>query len=167
MARPAFRMVWRAGDTEAALHRRWRDEQHLGRRTRLHAMWLLHRNWRPEAVADALDLGVRTVHRWCDWYRQGGLDLVLARCQGNTANHSPLTPAQQARLRGEIASGRFRTGEEIRSWIKQEFDVEYRPNSIYTLTKRLKSTPKVPRPHHEHAEDAAQAAWKKGGCAPS
>lgn len=163
MATPKFGMEWRAEDTEASLKERFKQERHVGRRTRLHAMWLLRTGKKPEAVAETLAVGKRTVQRWCDWYRQGGMTLVLTRFQGSHGENGWLTAEQHEYIHEEVATGRFHTALEVREWIAADLGVNYRPNSIYTVMKRIEAGPKVPRPHHEKADDTAQEAWKKGG----
>ncbi len=66
-------VVWAAEDTAAALHARYRAEAVIEVRTRLHALWLLRRGEPPVAVAAAVGVGLRSVHRWLQWYREGGL----------------------------------------------------------------------------------------------
>lgn len=162
----AFVMAWAEADTEEALKDRYLREAHARRRQWLHGLWLLRRGWRVDAVADAVGVGRRTVARWIDWYRhEGGVDGVLAHRQGGTGQPPRLTGEQQAQLGDEIATGRFRTAAEIGGWITQTFGVTYRPGGVSSLVGRLRCHPKVPRPLHEKADLAQQAAWKGGALA--
>jgi len=61
-----------------------------------------------------------------------------------------------------VERGQFRTAEEIRDWIAERYGVTYKVSGIYSLMKRLRCRPKVPRPVHTKVDQAAQAAWKKG-----
>lgn len=166
MSGKPFVMVWAAEESEAALKRRYLSEAHPRRRQWLQGLWLLRRGWRVEDVADAVGAGRRTVERWIDWYRTGGLGGVLAHRQGGYGQPGRLTAEQQARLGDEIATGRFRTAAEIRAWIAATFGVTYRPGGVASLMGRLRCHPKVPRPLHEKADLAAQDAWKGGAFAP-
>src|SRR5690606_41626100 len=57
------------------------------RRQRLQALLLLRAGQRLTDVSETLGVHYRTVQRWVDWYRTGGLDAVLeigrASCRGN------------------------------------------------------------------------------------
>lgn len=157
-----FVMVWAEADSEVALKQRYLTETHPRRRQWLHGLWLLRRGWRVDAVADAVGAGRRTVARWIDWYRTGGLEGVLAHRQGGSGQPARLTAEQRERLGDEVATGRFRTAAEVQAWIAETFGVTYRPGGVYSLLGRLRCHPKVPRPLHEKADPAAQAAWKGG-----
>ena len=112
-----FVLMWAAADTEETLKARYLAEVHAQRRQWLHGLWLLRRGWRVDAVADAVGAGRRTVERWIDWYRSGGLDGVLAHRQGGDGRPPRLSVAQQEQVGDAVASGRFRTAAEIGAWI--------------------------------------------------
>ena len=160
-------IVWADGDTEAALHARYRAATVIAVRTRLHALWLLRRGESPAAVAAALGVGLRSVHRWLQWYRAGGLAEVCGRRKGGVGTPSYLTPAQAEQVVTEAAKGVFATAQAVRDWIEAEFGVVYTAGSMYTLLPRLGIRLKVPRPRHTQADPQAQEAWKKGGSEPS
>ena len=143
-----FVMVWAEADSEEALKRRYLAEAHPRQRQWLHGLWLLRRGWGVEEVADAVGAGRRTVERWIDWYRTGGLDGVLAHRQGGSGQPARLTVEQQERVGEEVATGRFRTAAEIGAWIAETFGVAYRPGGVASLLGRLQCHPKVPRPLH-------------------
>jgi transposase len=109
-------------------------------------------------------VGQRSLERWLGWYREGGLQAVLHRVPGHGAQGqaSRLTAAQQAQLLAEVASGRFHTYDEARSWIAQTFGVRYSYQGVYSVLARLEVHPKVPRPMAAKADPDTQAAWKKG-----
>ena len=160
----AFVMVWAAADTAAALKERYRAEGDGKRRMRLQGLWLLREGRPVEAVAAAVGVHRRTVERWIDWYRhEGGLAGVLAHRQGGMGQPSRLTAEQREELGAEVASGRFATAAQIGAWIAEAYGVTYRPGGVYDLLGRLRCHPKVPRPLHEQADLAAQAAWQTGG----
>lgn len=163
MARPEFVLEWAAEDTEEALRQRYRKEQDVHRRTWLQALWLLRQGRSPREVARLVAAGERSVARWVDWYRTGGLAGVLAHHQGGSGRTPLLTAAQQAQVADTVATGQFRTAAEIRAWIAQTFAIDLRPSTVYALLDRLRCAPKVPRPQHEKANAAMQEAWKKGG----
>lgn len=75
-----------------------------------------------------------------------------------------LSPEAEIQLSNEVATGRFRTAWEIRDWISQEYDADYTLGGVYSLLKRLKCGPKVPRPVHAKTDRELQEAWKRGVC---
>lgn len=164
LGRP-FRVAWGTADTAAALKAGYEAERDRALRTRLHGLWLLRAGWRLEAVAEVVGVQYRTVQRWVAWYRAGGLETVRAHRMGGTGQASFLSPADRTRVADEVATGRFRTGAEIRDWIAGELGVTYTVAGVYSLLKRLRCAPKVPRPVHAAADPARQAAFQKGGSA--
>ncbi len=154
---------WAAEDTVDALHRQYRAEPVPEVRTRLHALWLLRRGEPPVAVVSALGVGLRSVHRWLQWYREGGLAQVCGRRKGGPGKPSFLTPDQEQQVVAAAATGVFATAQAVRDWIEEQFGVVYTRDSMYTLLPRLGIRLKVPRPHHAKTAPQAQAAWQKGG----
>ena len=161
-----FVMAGDGEDTEAALKERYRSEVDGKRRMRLQGLWLLRCGRHVDDVAAATGVHRRTVERWIDWYRhEGGLSGVLAHRQGGSGRIPRLTPEQQETVGCEVATGRFRTARAISAWIAETYGVSYRPGGVADLLGRLRCHPKVPRPLHEQADPAAQAAWN-GGASP-
>lgn len=163
MARPQFTMTWAAEDIAGTLKARYRAEPRADRRLRLQGLWLLREGRSVAETAAAVGVHRRTVDRWVDWYRTGGLVGVLAHRQGGRGRAGKLTPEQEAQVAAAVATGRFRTAAEIGAWIDAMFAVSFRPGGVAHLLARVRAAPKVPRPRHEKADSTAQAAWKKGG----
>ena len=159
-------MEWRAQDTVAALHERYHGEAAGEVRTRLHGLWLLRQGRTMGEVATLVGVHYRTVQRWVDWYRQGGLAEVCTRRGGGRGQPGFLTAEQAAAVQAEVAIGTFHTAGEVRHWIAERFGVRYGRKGIYSLLARLDCRPKVPRPLHAKADLAAQEAWKKGARRP-
>ena len=159
-------IAWAAEDTGAALQARYRSEKVPEVRTRLHALWLLRRGEPPAAVVAALGVGLRSVHRWLQWYREGGLAQVCGRRKGGPGKPSFLTPDQERQVVAAAATGGFATAQAVRDWIEERFGVVYTRDSMYTLLPRLGIRLKVPRPRHAQTGPQAQAAWQKGGSGP-
>jgi transposase len=155
-------VTWRENDTEAALKAAYLGEREGVVRARLHALWLLRVGRSLGVVTAALGVNYRSVQRWVAWYRRGGLTLLRTRRSGGVGQPPFLAPEAQAQVAAAVATGRFRTGAEIRDWIKQTYGVAYTVGGIYTLLKRLRGRQKVPRPLHPLTDQAQQEAWKKG-----
>jgi transposase len=159
-------MVWAEADTEAALKARYRSEGRADRRLRLHGLWLLRAGRSVDETAALVGVHRRTVDRWVDWYRTGGLGGVLAHRQGGRGRARKLTVAQEAQVAAEVATGRFATATAIGAWIHTTFSADFRPGGVSSLLRRLRAKPKVPRPRHVQADPAAQEAWQRGGSTP-
>lgn len=158
-----FVIEWNPADTPEALKAAYQAERDRWVRTRLHGLWLLRQGWGLRAVAEAIGADYRSVQRWVAWYRAGGVGKVRGHQMGGPGQAAWLTAEAQARLADEVATGRFRTGAEIRDWIAAQFGVAYQVGGVYSLLKRLGCAPKVPRPVHAKADRAVQADWKKRG----
>ena len=151
---------WEPDDTPESLKAGYQTERDPQRRTQVHGLWLLRTGWTLAAVAEALGVHYRTVQRWAAWYRAGGLAEIRGHKMGGKGQPAWLTAEQQAAVAAEVETGRFRTGAEIRDWIAEQFGVTYTVEGVYSLLKRLRCRPKVPRPVHVKADREAQAAWK-------
>ena len=156
-------MTWRQEDTAEALKAAYRGERDIELRPRLHGLWLLRSGWRLPSVATAVGVHYRTVQRWVSWYREGGVAKVLSHKIGGKGQEPYLTDEAQEQVAQEIGTGRFRTAGEIREWIAEQYGVTYRIGGLYSLMRRLRCAPKVPRPIHAKADQEQQASWKKGG----
>ena len=146
------------------LHERYRAERDLELRKRLGALWLVRRGESVSAAAQSMGVGRRTLTRWLSWYREGGLEEVLSRVPGHGAlgNEGRLSEHQQQGLVERAGRGEFRTYEEARRWVEQEWGVKYRYKGMYAVLARLGVRPKVPRPAAQKADPKAQEAWKRG-----
>lgn len=147
------------------LHARFRAERDVEARKRLGALWLVRRGESVSGAAQAAGVSRRTLTRWLGWYRRGGLEEVLSRVPGHGAVGSECRLSERQReLMVERASlGEFRTYEEARRWVEEEWGVRYRYKGMYALLARVGVRPKVPRPAAEKADPEAQEAWKRGG----
>ncbi|HET8644684.1 MAG TPA: winged helix-turn-helix domain-containing protein [Vicinamibacteria bacterium] len=153
------------GESAQELYEWYRAERDVGRRKRLHALWLVRRGEHVDAAARQVGVGRRTLTRWLGWYRQGGLAAVLARVPGHGAVGSAgrLSAEQQRALLARAAEGAFRTYEEARRRVLAEYGVDYSYQGMYAVLARLGVHPKVPRPTAAKADPAAREAWKGGG----
>lgn len=151
-------------DTSEELYERYRTETDIRARKRLQVLWLVRSGQSVRESAKQAGVGERTVVRWLGWYRGGGLESVLERVPGHKAlgAASWLSEEQKWLLVEETAKGRFRTYDEAREWVEQEYGVTYRYKGIYSMLSRLEVHPKVPRPISEKADSTRQEEWKRG-----
>ncbi len=161
MAR-TLQINWQHSARQLKYH--YRHEKQARKRARLHALWLLRRGKCLLEVADLLDVAYRTLQYWVAWYRQGGLHEVLGRLPGhNVKGKSPkLTPIQQRALVAKVQLGTFRTIGDALQWVHDRWGVTFSYFGLYSCLRRLKCSPKVPRPRSERANLKHQAQWKKG-----
>ncbi len=165
MARVIKAVEW--AESEQELYELYRAQSDVGLRKRTQAMWLLRQGVSETETARMVGVGRRTVTRWLGWYRVGGLDEVTRRVPGYGApgGTARLTSEQLGELVEHAKTGEFRTYEDARLWVREQFGVEYRYQGMYAVLARLGVHPKVPRPQAAKADPAAQEAWKKGGSA--
>jgi transposase len=161
-----FQVAWQAEETIAALKAAYQREGEGAIRQRLHGLWLLRSGWRLGAVAAALGVHYRTVQRWVDWYRAGGVAAVRAHRLGGHGQPAFLSAEAQTAVAEAVATGRFRTAAAVGDWIAETYGVRYRPGGLASLLQRWQCAPKVPRPVHEKADLAEQDRFKKGGSRP-
>ena len=130
----------------------------------MHALWLLRQGRTLAEVADTVGVGYRAVQRWLAWYRAGGLAEVLQhRHGGHGGQRSRLTPAQEAALQEQAATGAFCTIGDGVQWVQQEYQVTYTYWGMRSVFDRLHLRSKVPRPRSPQASATEQETWKKGG----
>ena len=158
-----FEVTWREEDTTEALKAAYQGERDPQLRTRRHGLWLLRTGWRLPSVSAAVGVHYRTVQTWVGWYRQGGVPEVVSHRMGGKGQEPFLSDEAQVEVAEEVARGRFRTAGEIGDWIAEQYGVTYKIGGVYSLMRRLRCAPKVPRPVHAKADQEQQASWKKGG----
>jgi putative transposase len=153
-------------DEAATLYRRYQQETKPDLRPRWHALWLIRTGRSVRETARVLGVHERSVQHWLAWYRAGGVDEVAAHRKAGKGTPARLSGEQQAAVVAETATGRFRTAAEVVVWVQEVFGAVYTVSGMHQLLRRLRCTPKVPRPLAEKASLEEQAAWKKGGASP-
>ena len=89
---------------------------------------------------------------------------MLSRVPGHGAVGSEcrLSEHQRELLVERASLGEFRTYDEARRGVEEEWGVRYRYKGMYALLARLWVHPKVPRAAAEKADPDAQEAGKRG-----
>ena len=76
------RINWRKEDTLETLKAAYLAQRDSILRTRLHGLWLVRSGWRLGEAARVVGVHERTVQTWVRWYREGGVEKVLAHKMG-------------------------------------------------------------------------------------
>ncbi len=156
-----FHVHWQEDEqTLFNLYKQAKDHQD---RTRLQALWLLRRGHSLQEVADTVGIHYRTLQSWVGWYRQGGLDEVLAHRHGSHGGPARyLNQEQEAELKRKACSGELRSIQDGVVWAKEVHGIHYSYWGMRHVFERLKLTKKVPRPKSPKASAEAQEVWKRG-----
>jgi transposase len=152
----------REEDTGAALHAAFRATRDQRAALPVQALWLLRQGRHARETAALLGVSERSVHLWVAWYRREGLAGVVAHKAAGRGKPAFLTAAQRTALCDHLATGVVHTAQDAVAWVAAEYGVRYERGGMYTLLRRLRARPKVPRPHNPQSTPADQQAWKKG-----
>jgi transposase len=93
-----FTLTWSADDSESALKAAYLAERDGVIRARLQALWLLRTGRSLGETTAAVGVHYRTIQRWVDWYRHGGLALVRCRRMGGVGQAPFLTREAQEQV---------------------------------------------------------------------
>src|SRR3954453_12407359 len=109
-------------------------------------------------AAEVLGYSVRTVQRWWQCYRAGGLGGLLAPPQRRGAPER-LSPEG---LQAEMRAGHIGGLHEAQLYLRDTWHIAYGIDAISKLFRRRKTKLKTGRPHHRKAASPTdQAAFKK------
>jgi transposase len=112
-------------------------------------------------AADLLGYRVRTLQRWWQCYREGGLAALLAPPQRRGMTER-LTPEAWAGLQAEMRAGHIGGLHEARSTCATTWHLAYGIDALSKLFRRHKTKLKTGHPRHRKAASPAEpAAFKK------
>jgi len=112
-------------------------------------------------VAALLGYHLRTVQRWWQKYRTGGMAALLPGPPRRGASER-ITPEAWAGLQAEMEAGRIGSLHDAQVYLRDHWGIEYGIDAISKLFGRRKTKLKTGRPHHRKAASpAVQAAFKK------
>ena len=112
-------------------------------------------------AAEVLGYSIRTVQRWWQGYREGGLAGLLAppRRRGMAER---ITPEAWEGLQAEMRAGHIGGLHEAQIYLRDTWHIGYGIDAISKLFRRRRTKLKTGRPHHRKAASPAeQAAFKK------
>lgn len=112
-------------------------------------------------VSEVLGYHLRTVQRWWQQYREGGIAALLP---GPPRRGAPerITPEAWAGLSAEMEAGRIGSLHEAQVYLREHWSIDYGIDAISKLFQRRKTKLKTGRPRHRKAASpAVQAAFKK------
>jgi transposase len=133
-------------------------------RTRWQMLWLLAQGQQAQHVATVTGYCAKWVGLVARQYNVAGPAGVPKR-RPQRVGQRLLSPA----LRGELAQalggaapeGGLWTGPQVARWMAERLARPVRPQRGWEMLRRLGYTPQRPRPHHQQADAAAQAAFPK------
>jgi transposase len=112
-------------------------------------------------AAEVLGYSVRTVQRWWQCYRAGGLAALLAPPRRRGAKER-LSPEAWEDLQAEMRAGHIGGLHETQLYLRDTWHIAYGIDAISKLFRRRKTKLKTGRPHHRKAASPTdQAAFKK------
>lgn len=111
------------------------------------------------AIAAAMGRSRATIQTWFDAFRSGGVDQLLSKERG-PGSPSLLTEPLAKALRAQLQAGTFRTGPQIREWLRREHGLRVKLVTVYKYLGKLAARLKVPRPSHAGQDEAAARIFK-------
>ena len=89
-----------------------------------------------------------TIQTWFDRYREGGVDGLCSRSKVKVGRKHGLQGNAEKELRKKLAKGSFRTAEQARDWLCQQFGIERSTATVRRWMGKFGARLKVVRPRH-------------------
>lgn len=142
-----------------------RKENNARKRMRLLAVSMFFAGETRSNIAKRLNTARASVNKWVSNYLAEGLDALDNKTiQGRPSRLSASQKEEIAKYIKDFASqehgGRL-TGEDIATYIYQEFQIQYHPDHIYRLLKKLGFSWITSRSRHPKQDPNVQDAFKK------
>jgi transposase len=149
------------------LERRYRQAQDRVARSQWQIVWLLAQGQTSEEVEQSTGYSLTWIRTVARRYNAHGAAGIGDRRHANAGGARRLTQEQQAELdrvlEGAALDGGLWTAAKVARWIGERTG---RPVDVATgwrYLRRLDWRRYTPRPQHAKADEAAQAAFQKGG----
>jgi len=148
----------------AELGQQYRRAREPVERSRWQMLWLLSQGQQAQQVAAVTGYCAKWVGLVARQYNTVGPTSVPKRRPQRVGQRllSPALAAELAQaLPGAAPDGGLWTGPQVARWMAERLGRPVRPQRGWEVLRRLGYTPQRPRPHHQQADAAAQAAFPK------
>jgi len=102
---------------------------------RIQAFKMLHNGHLNKEVAEFFSVDINTISDWISIYRNGGVESLLSF--DYKGRPQKLSDDQISQLRNEANMGSFLTSKDIRQYIKDNFEMEFREDYIPKLANKI------------------------------
>lgn len=141
------------------LHHAHRQESLARYAYRINVILLLDSSWPIHKISEALLLDPKTIKRYESLYKEGGIELL---CSDNYAGREcSLSEEEQEDLKNELKRKIYLTTEEIISFVKKTFGIEYSSGGMVNLLHRIGFSYKKPNLVPGKAYEVAQREFLK------
>jgi transposase len=151
------------------LEQRYRQAQDPVARSQWQIVWLLAQGAHSETVAATMSYSLTWIRTIARRYHAQGAAGMGDRRHGNRGGTRLLTPEQERALdqalEGAAPDGGRWTAAKVARWMGEQMGRPVPVGTGWDYLRRLDRRRYAPRPQHAKADEAAQAAFKKGGCA--
>jgi transposase len=147
--------------TKAELAQRIKTEGDAVRRDRMRAVLLATAGTRRVVdIATQLGRAKSAVQRWLDAFVEGGIERLLDRRKAPGKSSAMQAAVVQEGLAEGLREGRWRTGPQMRAWLRQAYGIELSKTQGYYWLGKSGGALKVPRPVHVKKDAAAAADFQ-------
>jgi transposase len=149
------------------LEQRYRQARDPVARSQWQIVWLLAQGEASEAVAAHTGYSLRWIRTIAQRYNTGGAAAMGDQRHANRGGPRLLSREQEQALdqalEGAAPEGGGWTAAKVARWISERIGRPVRVGTGWDYLRRLERGRYVPRPQHAKADEAAQAAFQKGG----
>lgn len=115
--------------------------------------------WTMQQIAQAVGKGRATIGRWIKAYREEGLDGLFKR--GHGGRQPQFKPDDIQALEKELRQGQFKSGRQIRQWLKDQRGISLSRSGVYYWLSKVKGSWKMPRKAHVKQDPQEKEDFKQ------